>query len=106
MIIRGLVSRGAFLALICLPFDFASKIHKLTWLCFSVTHRVTKSGEAFDEAMRKLQFLKLTEHIEKSRANSLGDAIRAHLKHANKVHQINNDIPNGEDDSGYNSILS
>ena len=72
----------------------------------SVAHRVTKSGGAFEAAMRTLQSLKLTGHIERSGANLLGDAIRAHLKEANKVHQINNVGSNGEDDSGYNSVLS
>ena len=105
-IVRGLVLRGAFLALIYLPFDFASKDYKLTWLCFSVTHRVTKAGRAFYEAMRKLQSLRLTEHVEQSGANLLGDAVRAHLKHASRVHEINNVGSNGGEDGGYNSFLA
>lgn len=77
--IGGWVIDTTFLNLIHLPLDFASKDHKLTWLCFSITHRVTKAGGAFDEAMRKLQSLKLAEHIEQSGANLLSDAISAYL---------------------------
>ena len=61
-------------------------------------------GGAFEEAMRKLQPLNLAERIEQSGANLLDDAIWAHLKHINRVHQINNLGLNGEDDSAYNSF--
>ena len=78
---------------------------KLTCLCFNVTYRGTKMGGAFEEAMRKLQPLNPTERIDQRGANSLDDAIWAHLKHINRVHQINNLGLNGEDDSAYNSFV-
>ena len=41
--------------------------------------------------------LKLTAYIEESGANLSGEAIRNHLKRANRVHQINNVGLYGED---------
>ena len=62
-------------------------------------------GGAFDEAMRKLQSLNLTEGVEQSGANALGDAIRVYLKQTKRVHQIINVGLNCEDDGGYNSFV-
>ena len=37
--------------------------------------------------------------------SDIWNSLRPHLKHANRLQQINNDGSNGEDDSGHNSFL-
>ena len=72
----------------------------LIWRCFSIKNRITKSGQAYENAKAKLEELGLGEKIERSGVDRFGQSVRQRLRELHRVDYINLDVEMDERRAG------